>query len=230
MKAEVLRFLPGTVWALLGRVTQAATLGVSKSIVGITLLQEAVVMLFAAAFVAAAFAIPVHSSLVLPGPIVWICVAASVLAALLLLHPRGGALIGRLAQRVLRRGEFALETLHGERASFPSFCVAWVSFALFQYVIALSFGFGSSIHELLSFFVAFLAGWILGYVTVFAPSGLGVREAVVVAILTPSIGATEALVVAALTRLGLVCMELLVLFFAALNRKSITNEEKPVIQ
>jgi uncharacterized membrane protein YbhN (UPF0104 family) len=46
----------------------------------------------------------------------------------------------------------------------------------------------------------FAAGWIVGLVAIYAPGGIGVREAILVAILGPRIGSAEALVIAAASR------------------------------
>ncbi len=54
----------------------------------------------------------------------------------------------------------------------------------------------------------FAIGWALGYVTIFAPSGIGIREAVITAILSASIQAPEAAVYAALSRLVWIVTEI----------------------
>jgi glycosyltransferase 2 family protein len=48
---------------------------------------------------------------------------------------------------------------------------------------------------------AFAIAWLAGLVAVYAPGGLGVREAVLVALLSSRIGAANALVLAAASRL-----------------------------
>jgi uncharacterized membrane protein YbhN (UPF0104 family) len=47
---------------------------------------------------------------------------------------------------------------------------------------------------------AFAAAWIVGLIAIYAPGGIGVREAVLVAILGPRIGSADALVIAAASR------------------------------
>jgi glycosyltransferase 2 family protein len=47
---------------------------------------------------------------------------------------------------------------------------------------------------------AFAAAWIVGLIAIYAPGGIGVREAVLVAILGPRIGAANALVIALASR------------------------------
>jgi uncharacterized membrane protein YbhN (UPF0104 family) len=54
----------------------------------------------------------------------------------------------------------------------------------------------------------FAAGYIAGFLALFAPGGLGVRELVYIALLTPSIGAGAAVAVSVASRLLLTGTEL----------------------
>lgn len=56
-------------------------------------------------------------------------------------------------------------------------------------------------HQFFIFLGAYSLGWLLGFITPGAPGGLGVREAVIIAFLTPSLGAPRALVIALVFRL-----------------------------
>ena len=51
---------------------------------------------------------------------------------------------------------------------------------------------------------AFAVAWLAGLVAFYAPGGIGVREAVLVALLSSRIGSADALVVAAVSRLVLI--------------------------
>jgi uncharacterized membrane protein YbhN (UPF0104 family) len=53
----------------------------------------------------------------------------------------------------------------------------------------------------LAFYVgAYAAAWIVGFVAIVAPGGIGVREAVLIAMLRSKIGSADALVLAAVSR------------------------------
>jgi uncharacterized membrane protein YbhN (UPF0104 family) len=54
---------------------------------------------------------------------------------------------------------------------------------------------------------AFAAAYVLGYVMVFAPAGLGVREGFLVALLSPQMGAASAGAVALIARLWMTLVE-----------------------
>lgn len=61
--------------------------------------------------------------------------------------------------------------------------------------------------DLASYIGAFAVAWLAGLLAVYAPGGLGVREAVLVALLAGRIGAADALVVAAASRLILIFVD-----------------------
>jgi uncharacterized membrane protein YbhN (UPF0104 family) len=56
----------------------------------------------------------------------------------------------------------------------------------------------------------FLFATVVGLMVPFAPSGLGVREGVIIALLTPVLGFTEAVALSALTRILTVSSDLAV--------------------
>jgi uncharacterized membrane protein YbhN (UPF0104 family) len=61
--------------------------------------------------------------------------------------------------------------------------------------------FGASQDQLLTAIGVFAVAWVIGFVTLVSPGGIGVREAVLLAGLTPAYGAGTALGVAILYRL-----------------------------
>ena len=58
------------------------------------------------------------------------------------------------------------------------------------------------------YFGAFATAWVVGLVAIYAPGGIGVREAVLVGLLRGKIGSADALVVAAASRLVLTFVDL----------------------
>jgi glycosyltransferase 2 family protein len=83
--------------------------------------------------------------------------------------------------------------------TIPFYAATWPLIGLSFWMTARAF-----IHvtpsELALYTGAFAAAWIVGLLAIYAPGGIGVREAVLVAILGPRIGSAEALVIAAASR------------------------------
>src|SRR5262249_41380778 len=64
-------------------------------------------------------------------------------------------------------------------------------------------------HDFAYYMGAFAVAWLAGLFAIYAPGGLGVREAVLVALLGGRIGAANALIVAAASRLILILVDVL---------------------
>ncbi|MBI2072123.1 MAG: hypothetical protein HYT81_03625 [Gemmatimonadetes bacterium] len=207
--SNLARFIPGMVWHLLGVAAMAQARDLSPlAAAGGILLQQFVLVLTALVVAAAwapallsgwARAIPAESLLALTGLGV---------ALLVLVLPRAMPLMGRAVARVLRRpvswpalppGEFTLYVL--------GLCVPWVAYGIAFWL----FGRGLLGTQAPSFPLAvggYVASYVVGLIVVFAPSGLVVREAAMVAALAPAIGGGAALVLAIATRVWLLMVEL----------------------
>ena len=57
--------------------------------------------------------------------------------------------------------------------------------------------------------VAFIASWVVGYISLLTPGGLGVREIVLVGLLTPEIQPAHAMALALIARLSWTLIELM---------------------
>jgi hypothetical protein len=182
--ANLAKYLPGVAWHFVGRVAMGARLGVPPEATAAAIGLEAVMHL-ATALLFGALALLAAGGL--PGaPSGWIALA--VVGALLACHPRvvGAALA--LAARLLRRPpvvvDFGWGFLAGAAALYLlNWLVAGAAFA--------AFGRACAAGPLEATQVAALAGgmplaWALGALAVFAPAGLGVREAGLAAILAPA--------------------------------------------
>ena len=80
----------------------------------------------------------------------------------------------------------------------------WATYALAFWVLVKGLGFDA---ELLPTASAFAAAYVLGYVAVFAPAGIGVREGFLVALMAPQLGAGPAGAVAVIARLWTTVIE-----------------------
>jgi uncharacterized membrane protein YbhN (UPF0104 family) len=92
--------------------------------------------------------------------------------------------------------------------------IAWVGYAVAFWLFGRAL-FGAAAPTILLAGTAYVASYVAGIVAVFAPGGIVVREAALVATLGPVIGADRALVLALAARLWHVALEIMVagLFF-----------------
>lgn len=181
---QTAKFVPGSVWHAVGRVGTADRLGVPKRAVAGTLALEM------AASVAAAVAIAGVAGAI--APLVFDDVAPWL---------RGVEVIGSLAAAAAAAtagrqagGRIARQPLidpggYGVVVSWH--VLVWIGYGIAAGLLARGLG-----AELVPTIGAFAISWVVGFLVVGAPAGLGVREAVMTAALTPTAGADVALAVA----------------------------------
>jgi uncharacterized membrane protein YbhN (UPF0104 family) len=173
LQAQLGKYVPGTLWQYAGRTALARAHGIPLRLVGRSLPIE----LCATTCAAGAF------SILLLG---WWGVVGVV--AVLGAAPLAGSLLRE--DRVVVRTAARATLLYG--ATWPFIGASfWMTAHAFVHVPA---------GDLPLYIGAFAAAWIVGLLAIYAPGGLGVREAVLVAILRGKIGAADAIVVAAASR------------------------------
>ena len=108
---------------------------------------------------------------------------------------------------------------------FLLMCVAWIFFGLGTYLVGASINYldPRRIVELVSFFVL---SWVIGYLVVIAPLGLGVREAVITFGLSSYMPLSIAAAISILSRIAMVISEVIFLAGAVLFYKLSYIEKK----
>jgi uncharacterized membrane protein YbhN (UPF0104 family) len=196
------KYLPGSVWAFVAQVELARDRQVPRTRgAAATLLAVAVTV--AVGLAVAAVALPLAS-----GEAArrwwWVLAAAPVLLGCL--HPRVLGFGVRTAARPFRRFREVAEagTLHVRGRSVAAAvawtALAWAPLGAHAWLLTWAVG-GDPLASLGPAVGGYALAWTLGLLVVFAPAGLGVREAVLVAALAPVVDAGAALVVAVLSRL-----------------------------
>lgn len=189
------KYLPGSVWWLVGQVelafdegvprrrtAAAGALAVLLSLIAALLLAAAVVPLLAFDAAAAYWPALVAAPLLLLG-----------------LQPR---LINAVLTWALKRAGRELEhriSGRGLLAALGYASAAWVAFGLQVAVLAADVGASGARAVALSI-GGFALAWSMGFLAVVVPAGIGVREAALVAVLAPVLAGGPALVVALLSR------------------------------
>lgn len=187
------KYVPGGVWPIVGRAEMAHRGGASRTAAyGSTLLSLASTYL-ASLMTAAGFMAVVGMRGGGSSWAVWLVLVVPI--GLLLLHPqvvsRVVSVVSRISGRTLDlsvaswRRSVAIVLLH---------VPAWLAISGATYLVSQALGGGASFDRI---GVATCVAWFLGFVVIGLPGGLGVREAVFVALVAPmdpAIGAAVALV------------------------------------
>lgn len=174
LQAQLGKYVPGAVWQYAGRGAIGAAHGVPLRLVARSIPIE----LLATSAAAAAFAAALLG---------WWGLAATAGAL-------GAAAYGR---SVARKGRHAFADAAVSASLL--YAVTWPLIGLSFWLTAKAFV-AVPWHDLAYYTGAFAVAWVVGLVAFFAPGGVGVREAVLVALLRGRLGSADALVVALASR------------------------------
>ena len=176
-QAQLGKYIPGSVWQYASRAAVARRHGIPMRPVAVSLPIE---------FVGSAVAAGVTGAFLLGW---WGAIVVAAVAALLL-----------ALERLCRsRGPVVLTTIRSVLLYLPLELLLGGSFWLCARGLV-----GAPARDLAFYIGAFAVAWLAGLVAFYAPGGIGVREAVLVALLQSRIGSADALVVAAVSRLVLI--------------------------
>jgi uncharacterized membrane protein YbhN (UPF0104 family) len=187
-QAQLSKYVPGSVWQYVGRMTLAREHGLPIRSVAISLPIELIASTVAGAAL----------SLLLLG---W-WGAASAILVLLALSSFAHRPVERRLTGALRRVVQGRDV----RGAVPAAIRASRAYAGILLIIGFGFWltaralYGVPVDDVLIYVGAFVTAWLGGLVAVYAPGGIGVREALLVALLRGRIGSADALVLAAASR------------------------------
>jgi uncharacterized membrane protein YbhN (UPF0104 family) len=179
-QAQLAKYIPGTLWQYAGRATLARAQGIPVRAVGVSL----------------------------PIELAALALGAAAMSPLLF------GWWGVLAVGALAIAAAAAERLAARRPIVAAGAHAWLYYMCVWAPVGLGFWLTARAlvvvpaHDLPLYVGAYAIAWLVGFVAVYAPGGLGVREAVLVALLRNRLGTADALVVAAVFRAVLTLADL----------------------
>ncbi len=204
--AQMGRYVPGGVWDVAGRVYLAAERGLPRGPVSVTILVEMVLGVVTGALI---FLLSLSWWDRVVPPEAWYVSLTFVALGLAVLHPAVLRPLLNLAARVLKR----------DTALLPLTYRQVLTLALWHFLVRLLIGlafylFAAALTPLdwsLMPVVAgiFVAAWVMGFVVIIAPQGLGVREGVMVLLLSFYMPVAVASVIAIAFRLWLSLRDLI---------------------
>lgn len=203
VNGEIVRYIPGNVWSVLGRLAQAGSIGTTRTVVFSSMVLEAL-LLVAACTALSAVLLTGFQAWQFPGRTILLLVIAC--ATLLITHRRVAQWLVNAVFRVLKRKDQAPVVSHIASA-FGWMLLSWVSFGLFQLLVTKSLGVPLTFGEGITLIGVFLFSWLLGYLSFVTPSGLGVREAMTVVLLQPYMSTGQAILVAVVSRAFMILVE-----------------------
>ena len=194
MIANLGRYIPGKIWQIAGLAALAKDRGVAPGIaVGAAVLGQGIALV-----VAAGLGIGVYDTILPPGYFSLISIvligSVIVLATIPVSFKAGAKLL------LSFRGSQTIETPNPTSGLrwLLLYLVNWIVYALAFWMMVVSF---DSDISLIPVATAFPAAYVLGYLMIFAPAGLGVREGFLIVFLSPHLGLGPSGVIAVVARL-----------------------------
>jgi uncharacterized membrane protein YbhN (UPF0104 family) len=204
------KYVPGKVWFALSRMYLARLLGVPERVSLVSMILETVFLLMTGGMIAVlAAGTPWIESL----PARVLLAILVVLVGFVVIHPR---VFGRgvcfLMRRLKKESVEMKLTYGGMLTLLVVYCMCWLFSGLGFFLLVRSF-FDLRAGDWFLFVGVFAAAWIVGFLSVVTPSGLGIREAVMTFLLSFSMPLSMAIVVSLVARVWATLAELI--FFVA---------------
>jgi hypothetical protein len=194
--SNLARYLPGKVWSVAGLVVLVQRAGVEPwAATASAVVAQALAL--ATGIVAVAWAVPGigHGALL----------GLALAVATLVLLAMGSAKLMRVASRMVPGGELRPLPLSAVFGGGLLMLAAWVGYGAAFW--ALARGIGVTGLGLPGAVGLFTAGYIVGWLVLFAPAGVGARELTLLNLLTPVVGAGGAIPLIVASRLALTITE-----------------------
>jgi uncharacterized membrane protein YbhN (UPF0104 family) len=224
MVSMLAKYVPGGVWTPAARVVAARRAGITNgALVTVSILVEAGISAVAGVIV---FVVSLAWTEGAEAPVLPIVLFAVVITALL--HPR---VFCPLASRILRKlGHGSLPPLRARTMAFLLlfYCMTWVIGGIALWLLLRSVGADTAISSIVFLGGTAAVGAIVAVLSVFAPSGLGPREAAMYGLLLAVASQGAALGATVLNRVAITLVEVLLLVVGGLVlRRSEEREPEP---
>jgi uncharacterized membrane protein YbhN (UPF0104 family) len=225
-KSQLGKYLPGSVWQYAGRVGIARRYGLGLGVGLASIGVEVVASSIAAAAAGLLILDAKQAGAGLAG-------AAVLLVAATAWRQRLADAASRLTKLAASRVAVDGAVLRSAVLTLPIavvlYLVVWALYGISFWLTARAL-FGVSATQIPVYMGTFSLAWLAGFAAVFAPGGVGVREAVIVALLSSRLGEANAIVLAASSRVVLTAIDLVAggLSIAVSLRPRRQNDAKPL--
>lgn len=223
--SEIRRYIPGNVWSFLSRAHYFETEKHTKKDILTLHITETLFLLLSAGGVSLCCLNLLLSNIRIPGKEIFIPVIGVFLFFALCV-----VLFGKAKSFMPKRMQILLTLLSLEKRIelFLLMSVAWICFGLGTYwtIIAVWY---LPLQHVLSFIGFFSFAFLVGYLSFITPMGLGIREGVMTAGLTPFIRIAQAAGVSLFSRIFLILAELIFLCFSYLAMRFEQYTEQGII-
>jgi len=201
-KSVITRYLPGGIWVFFARTYITMKLGFSKSQILFLITIESIMAVLSGGIIFLVIQPPTDYLVYLNLMLTIVIIVMAVLLAL----PRH---FKKLFEMVFKRElSIVLLPIKVLITLIIIFIIHWFITGLALYCLINAFT-AFSVAGILTLSGYFAVSWIIGFLFLIAPSGLGVREAVLIILLSPIIGISPATIISLLSRILFIFGELI---------------------
>lgn len=206
--AQFGKYLPGKVWAALGRMFLARESGIAERHTATSIIVETAYLLITA------LALFLVALVFYPGLLAktWLLLILIPVTLALLYPPLFNWLVNFMLARIRQKPvAFRIRPVQMLEL-FGLYTITWLVQGVGLYFLTLAF-YPVTMKALLILPGAFSLSWIIGFVVIFAPGGLGVREGLFALLLDPLVHGGINVVISLLSRVWITASEVLVFLF-----------------
>jgi uncharacterized membrane protein YbhN (UPF0104 family) len=213
------KYIPGKVFMVAGRIALLNRLGLRKGITVGNFIWENVILILAA--MPFSLFVLLNYASAFPYEIITSTICLLILVLLIALNP---TVIQRAVNFLLNIFKKPPLTLALKRQAilylFVLYVIAWIFYGLSGITLAYALGIEDKVPPALLFNVCIFS-WLVGFISVITPGGLGIREGVLILMMNPYIPMSELMVFALLARMTWTITELVgVIVGVILGRES----------
>ncbi|MFC1656368.1 YbhN family protein [Patescibacteria group bacterium] len=205
--SQIIRYIPGNVWSFINLgVANSEKLGVRKTHTLLAIFIEITLRMVVGALISVVVLYEVFHKFSL---FYYVILVITALGALIVVFNQNTLnkilnwVFRKKGENFVSQTEFKKRTLVGLSGIFA---LHWIIFGIGLYFLIISLGIDISIYKAIG---ADILSWIVGYLSLLTPSGIGVREGTMIILLSPYMTVAIATVVSLLARLMFVVGELL---------------------
>lgn len=198
------RYLPGKVWSMLGLFYLASESGIKKRQTFLAVIAGEVAYKGSAILIGVLFFF-FSATLKSYLPIMILLFAALII----FVHPKILNRIINIGLKLLKKDRVEINFKYSSILKYISlYFIVWILHSLAFYVFVNSIA-STRDYNIVQFFTIMPLCWVVGYIMIFAPGGIGIREGMLVLILSEFLPPEVALVIAVLQRLWFIIVEAL---------------------
>ena len=212
---QIAKYLPGRIWSMVGRVYIGKKERFDGDLLIVSMILETCLLIITSGVI---FLIATLFTGVLQITYLLLSIMLIIIAAAFI-HPRILSWFVNLIMKILHRQPVTISVSYFKilRVSIFFFGLWFVQIIGFYFLVMAIYPVHLSMAPV--FMAAYTLSWITGFIVLFAPSGLGVREGIMTLLLSPVLTTPLAIAVSLLTRVWMTLFEIIIFFVGLIVRR-----------